>query len=384
MTARRRILIHCVYFPPEVGGLESHVGELARGLAQEGHEVRVVTSRSRPELAREEEVAGVRIRRTPLLSRTPLGWTLHALGSIPWMIRWARWADILHAQTFQSVPPTGLAARTVGRPWMVTFHTSHFLLRAKRRAWRPILGRLARWPDYSLAASGEIAKVAQALAPEQQVEALTNGVDTTRFRAVPPAIPREEGVRRVVVPRRLFSKNGVEYLVRAIPELRARIPGLEVMIVGDGPERSRLEQLGRDLGVGETVRFFGARTHDEMPGLLASAEVAVFPSLMEATSVAALEAMACELPVVATNVGGLPEIVDDTVGALVPPADPAALAEGLTRLLERKDIREMGLRARRRVEGSWSNARLVARHLEIYEALIDRGSVTARSTTGTS
>jgi len=96
----------------------------------------------------------------------------------------------------------------------------------------------------------------------------------------------------------------------------------------------------------------------------------VFPSLMEATSVAALECMSCELPVAASRVGGLPEIVDDAVGALFEPADPQNLAGVVTALLHRGDLAELGQKGRERVVANWSNARLAAHHLEIYERLI--------------
>ena len=118
--------------------------------------------------------------------------------------------------------------------------------------------------------------------------------------------------------------------------------------------------------------FLGARGHDEMPGLLSSAELAVFPSLMEATSVAALESMACELPVAASDVGGLPEIVDGEVGALFEAGNPTALASTVSSLLERDDLRALGTAARARVVERWSNARLVDRHLEVYEGLLGR------------
>ena len=114
----------------------------------------------------------------------------------------------------------------------------------------------------------------------------------------------------------------------------------------------------------------GTRPHEEMPGLLSSGDVAVFPSLMEATSVAALEAMACELPVVASAVGGLAEIVSADVGALVPPEDPGALARAIVDLLRDERLAEKGRLARERVTARWSNDRLVERHLEVYEDLL--------------
>ena len=109
-----------------------------------------------------------------------------------------------------------------------------------------------------------------------------------------------------------------------------------------------------------------------MPGLLSSAELAVFPSLMEATSVAALESMACELPVAASRVGGLPEIVDEEVGTLFEPANPGSLAKAVVALLENPRRAELGEAARERVVQRWTNERLVDRHLAIYEDLVAR------------
>jgi glycosyltransferase involved in cell wall biosynthesis len=93
---------------------------------------------------------------------------------------------------------------------------------------------------------------------------------------------------------------------------------------------------------------------------------------MEATSVAALESMACELPVAASRVGGLPEIVDEDVGALFEPADPGALATAVVTLLESPRRAALGQAARERVRARWTNDRLVERHLTIYEDLIAR------------
>ena len=159
------------------------------------------------------------------------------------------------------------------------------------------------------------------------------------------------------MPRRLFEKNGVEYFVRAMPLIAARADA-EAVLVGDGPERARLEAMAAELGVQDRITFLGARPHEEIPGLLSSADLAVFPSLMEATSVAALECMACEVPVAASNVGGLPQIVNDSVGGLFEPARPDDLARKVVELLDRDDLPALGTAARSWVVGHWSNARL--------------------------
>jgi len=386
-----RILFHCVYFPPEVGGLESHVYYLCRGLAERGHDVEVVTSRSQEGLAPHEVRSGIQVWRTWLPARNAIGWVTHALASVPRTRELARRADVIHAQAFQSVLPCQVARGRRRIPLVTTLHTSHFLKLATKGWARPGLARLIRMADHNFAASKEIAEVAMGLSKGVNVEALANGVDTSFFK--PTGGHQREGTAkgrdragperradgetlRLVAPRRLFHKNGVEYLIRAMPDILARIPA-ELVLIGDGPEGPRLRALAAELGVSQHIEFLGSRPHAEMPGLLSACHLAVFPSLMEATSVGALEAMACQLPVAASDVGGLPEIVDETVGTLFPSADPSALAEAVVRLVREGNLREKGQRARERVVERWSNNRLVDRHLQVYERLLAGAPVDA-------
>ncbi len=363
-----KIVQHCVYFPPEVGGLESHVHYLCRGLARRGHDVTVVTSLSRPGLPAHEEMDGVRIYRTPLPARTPWGWFAHAAGSTPRTRAAVQGADVVHAQAFPSILPCSLALAGSGTPLVTTLHTSHFLRLAANPLVAPALGKLIELSDYNFAASKEIADVGEGLGPSISVETLVNGVETEIFRPVEGTHPRAGRRWRLVVPRRLFPKNGVEFFVRAMPLVAARAD-VDAIIVGDGPDREMLEGLARELGVADRIEFLGARPHAEMPGLLCSADLAIFPSLMEATSVAALECMACGVPVAASAVGGLPQIVDDPVGGLFPPGDPPALAAKVLELLSAGGLDERGATGRRNVVAMWSNERLVDRHLEVYGGL---------------
>jgi glycosyltransferase involved in cell wall biosynthesis len=382
-----KILQQCIYFPPEVGGLESHAYYLCRELVRLGNDVTMITSRSKREAPAREVMDGVNVVRTWFPGKTTTGWTAHTLASIPTYMQYAKHAHVLHAQTFASAPPAMLAKRRYGLPMVLTLHTSHFLRLAQKPAWQPVLRNIIRSADWLLAASVEIRDTALRIYPHPRAEAVTNGVDTTLFRpastdrepdstvdrAQPANGPRpaRAGVRRVIVPRRLFEKNGVEYFIRALPLIRRQIM-VDALIVGDGPERARLEALATELGVQDIVTFMGACANAEMPALLGSAEVAVIPSLMEATSVAALEAMSCALPVAASNVGGLPEIVDETTGTLFRAGDPEDLAARVVALLQRPDLAEAGKRARARVVEHWSLERLARRHLDIYQELLEK------------
>jgi glycosyltransferase involved in cell wall biosynthesis len=330
----------------------------------------MLTSRSKPESPAHEVVEGIRVIRSWFPRKSPLGWAVHTFVTVPHYQHLARSADILHAQTFASALPGMIAKRRLGKPLVLTLHTSHFLRLARKPAWKPVLRAIIASADRLLAASEEIRDVALSLYRHPRAEALTNGVDTNLFRPIAPTLPPAPGRRRIVVPRRLFEKNGVEYLVRALPLLAARLD-VEALLVGEGPERSRLEALARELQVTSRVIFMGARANPEMPGLLCSADAVVIPSLMEATSVAALEAMSCARAVAASNVGGLPQIIDESVGTLFRPGDPQDLADRLYALLSAPDLELRGARGRERVVARWSNDRLARRHIEIYQELLN-------------
>ena len=364
------ILMHCVYYPPEIGGLESHVHHLCRALVEHDHTVSVITSHSIPTTPRYEVMDGVHVHRTRLPAKNTFGWIAHALGSLPASVTLARDADILHAQAFQSIPPLFVAKKRTGIPLVSTWHTSHFLRLAQSPAIGPGLGKLVEASDVNLAASAEIAVTAERLAPGIRVRSVTNGVDTSVFKPIELNLPETiVGRRRLIVPRRLFKKNGVEFAIQALPMIAER-HDVEMLIIGDGPERGNLASIAAGLGVKERVIFLGARPHTKMPALLSSSDLAIFPSLMEATSVAALECMACEIPVAASRVGGLPEIVDTTVGGLFDPADAKGLALLVGQMLDDPGLSMKGKAARARVLSRWSNERLTQYHIELYEEIL--------------
>jgi glycosyltransferase involved in cell wall biosynthesis len=173
----------------------------------------------------------------------------------------------------------------------------------------------------------------------------------------------------MVCPRRLVEKNGVEFLVRAMAGLKGKLDA-RLYIAGDGPLRGRLEEVARQIGVSDRIVFMGSVGNTRMPAVYSSADLVVIPSLVEATSIAALEAMACERVVAASRVGGLPEIIDEQTGVLFESGSPEAISAAVQEMAARTDRRELGRRARQRVEANWSIAKVAEVHLDLYQRLL--------------
>ncbi len=347
--------------------MESHIKDIAEEFVERGHQVHILCADSLPGLAPEETIHGVRVTRVRWYGRHRLGWVLFGMLSVSPFLRIAADADIVHSQDLASALATRAAKARFGTPNVITIHSSHFLKLAPKKLLGPAFRYLFRPADHMLAASNELADAVRAVMPGRQVECYVNSVNTRVFRRVAPTLSNPGRVL-LVCPRRLVEKNGVRYAIEAMPHILKDTPA-HLYMAGPGPLRGELEDLARRLGVADSVTFLGGQTHDSMPGVLSSADVVVIPSLMEATSIAALESMACERVIAASNVGGLPEIIDEQIGVLFRPADPADIAAKVKVLLGR-DRAAMGRLARERVERNWSAARLADRHLDIYTRLL--------------
>lgn len=169
---------------------------------------------------------------------------------------------------------------------------------------------------------------------------------------------------------RLVALKGVVHLIRAISLLQSDFPGVCLEIAGAGPEERRLKEEVQNLGLSSRVRFLAWQT--DMAPVYARWDVFALPSLEEAFGISLVEAMATGLPVVATDVGGIPEIVEHgSTGVLVPPADSAALAHHLGRLLsDPSERKRMGGAGRARAREEFSQESMVSAVEEIYEQLL--------------
>ncbi|MFQ5879773.1 MAG: glycosyltransferase, partial [Dehalococcoidia bacterium] len=274
-------------------------------------------------------------------------------------------ADLVHAH----FGPTGLAALParylLGRPLVVSLHGSDGRgagrLNPLTLANRQVLPRAHR----VIAVNSDLAAAARALGTNPgRLHVIFNGVDVERFRPLDGATT---GARLLCVGR-LVAIKGLHHLLAAMPHILGRVSTARLTVVGDGPLRAPLESLARDLGVAAAVRFVGMQPHSLVQRYLNEADVFVLPSLKEGLPGALLEAMACARAVVATGVGGVPEVIaSGDNGVIVLPASPEAIAAAVVELLKNAEARDrMGRAARQTVVERCAWPRVAAQTLAVY------------------
>ena len=190
---------------------------------------------------------------------------------------------------------------------------------------------------------------------------ILNGVDTERFC---PHAFQGESPPVVMTVRRLVPKNGVEFLVRAARYVKSNV---QFWIVGGGPQKAYLERIADELPSDSAVRFLGPIPNSELPDLMSKAAVVVIPSIVEASSISLLEAMAMEKPTIVTDIPGIDEVASPERSVMVPPRSPEAIAEAIDYLLSRPARAcRMGRRARRYVVEHRSHKAMSLQTLRAY------------------
>ncbi len=203
----------------------------------------------------------------------------------------------------------------------------------------------------------------------KDVDVIPYGVDLERFS---PRKHEGDGPPVIGSVGRLSPEKGLKYLLQAMAVVVREEPQARLLLAGDGPERRALQRLASELGLADRIEFAGEVAHEQVPAILARMDVFAMPSTWEGFGVAALEAEAMELPVVASNVHGIPDVVEDGVsGTLVPPKDVGALSGALLRLLrDGEERRRMGLAARELVASRYSWTDCTRRMEALYDELV--------------
>ncbi|MBI4635717.1 MAG: glycosyltransferase [Candidatus Rokubacteria bacterium] len=352
------------------GGTPRSLQGLALGLLARGHDVRVASLFSKADVAFELEAAGIPVVGFGIerVSVATVAWRL-------WRFLKTSRAGLLHTFNFHANLLGRVAGVAAGVPVIIASERSVESVKGRWRIWCDrMTWRLAGCWTVNAGAVATVLSGREGVRPHR-IEVIPPGVDVKRFEPGPrdEAVRAEWGVgpgdRLVVCVGRLDRYKGQQYLLEAVAILGRERPNIRLALVGDGRFRPRLEAQASALGIGPRVIFSGALA--DVRRALAAADLFVLPSEEEGMPGAVLEAMAMGLPVVATAVGGVPEIVvDGETGMLVAPRQPTALAEAMGRVLEDPALAgRVGCLGRRRVVEEFSIERSVALTEKLYARL---------------
>jgi glycosyltransferase involved in cell wall biosynthesis len=367
---RRLRVLSLIDRASDQGGAERFAVGLATHLPRERFDAWICSSRE-PDPATAAAVAEAGV---PLVT---LGrhakWDVHRMGRFAELLRRERF-DVLHAHKFGS----NLWGTVIGRACRVPVVIAH------EHTWTYEGDPLRIWLDGNVTGRLATRYVAVSAADRERMVRI-EGVNRDKVTVIPATVHipslaaaphgdlRAElglapGTPLIAVVAVLRPQKALTVLLEAHALVLDRIPGAHLVIAGDGECRQELEQRTRELGLGDRVHFLGPR--GDVDSILAAADIAALSSDFEGTPLFIAECMANHTPVVATAVGGVPEVIEDgRTGLLAPPRDPAALAAGLTRLLadpgERERIADEAYRRRDR----FTLDAVAARFGELYEEL---------------
>ena len=334
LAGGRRIRVVEVLATGTSGGAQEHLLSLVMRLDRTRYDVSVVALS-----------AGVTVRKLqkaeiPVLVIDDPDDTI-AVGALAAHLAEVR-ADVVHAHMYRAETVATRALIALGeagqrRPYLVaTIHSSRIRSAEDQQHLRELTPHMDRLIAVSKAIEHKLVDEQRCAAP---VTLVYNGVDLDRYDnqeaccTLPEEYGMEPGSQIVGVVARLEPEKGHPTLLEAWPKVLRAVPDAYLLIVGEGSRRDALEAQARELRIAHRVVFTGRR--DDVPAVTAALDVAVLPSYREAQGMVILEAMALSRPVVASNVGGIPEMIEDGVtGLLVPPRDADALAAAIVKLLK--------------------------------------------------
>ena len=330
-----KITILVGLFPPKwLAGTEIATYNLADHLARRGHEVHVITSHDAglPELSEE---SGFSVHR--------IAWPkIRFIGIVAF---WAKICleiqtikpDVFHAQSLLCGIPAVVAKKFLKIPYVVWGQGSDIYLpgRFTRMTSKSILQNA----DAVLALTEDMKQKMREIC-DRDISVVPNGIDLKRFE-ISSGEKKEGSAKTIIFVGRLHPVKGVQYLIEAMAIVHQQMPDVKLVIVGDGVERARLEELAEKLNLNGCIQFAGQVPQESIPRLMHQADVFALSSLSEGLPVVILEAMAAGLPIVATKVGGIPDIVEEGVnGYLVNAKSSEEIADRLLILLQNDEMRE--------------------------------------------
>ncbi|MBW2310378.1 MAG: glycosyltransferase family 4 protein [Deltaproteobacteria bacterium] len=345
----------------KIGGLERVIASIAEYLDDQKFDVSVWCITKGGEIAEELAEKGIKIEILGIFSyHNPVN-----ILRLVFMLRQVR-PNIVHTHGYFASVIGRLAAKIALVPIIIYHVHTIFYDNIKKR--NIIIERLLGFITDKIIFISNAAK--KSYLPhfkinESKISVIYNGVIDANVNA-----NLKKGNCKVVTVASLVDHKGHEYLLEAAMMVLDRLPQCKFFIVGEGVLNRRLKQQVLSLGIASSVNFLGQKTN--IYKILSQMDLFVLPSLREGLGIAAIEAMSCGLPVVASNVGGLPEVVKDGhTGYLVPPKDSVALGNAISQLLENpKQMVKMGQMGRLRFEEIFSSSKMIKNLENLYEYLV--------------
>lgn len=309
-----------------------------------------------------------------ILRRINLAWLLIPLFMLTqWLalLRYTKGVDVIHANWTLSAFSAILVKPFRHIPVVVTVQGSD-IYETERIQWlRWVTRAVLKRVDQVIALSSPLAALTKNLGVhEDRIRILPNGVDVEYF--MPPEAERDSIILFV---GSLVERKGVRDLVEATPRVLQALPDYRVVIIGEGPQRESLESRSVDLGLKGRIEFLGVKRPSEVRYWMQKSKLLALPSREEGQGVVLLEAMACGTPCVASEVGGIPDVINESVGRLVPPGEPEKLANAVVATLQDPTIwQSYHEQARRYVVKRFSWQALAKELLLIYDDLQRSGS----------
>jgi len=378
-----KIVLFPSSYPPVGGGVQEVAFRLAKEFEKKGHDVTVITQRYPRRLKRTETIEGIRVNRILFPNLVPSGfgisiWVKYALGLILAPFSFLRLLWLLKREKPEAVyvhfVGIGSLYLLASRPFVnfrliVTLHGDDVEgLPFRNRFNRWLLEKVCTSADFITACSTDLLKKGREICPliRQKSMAIHNGLNLEDYQEIKRF---EHRVPYIFAAGRFEQKKGFDVVIKAFRLLREKGCGHDLVIAGDGPELENCMRLAERLAIpysppGEralhgrqSIAFWGWATREMMRSLLAGSQLLVVPSRREPFGLVVLEGLASGTAVVASNVGGIPEILSNGCGLLVPPGDEVVLAEAMERVVRDKDMRETMVTAgkKRAQDFSWEN-----------------------------
>jgi glycosyltransferase involved in cell wall biosynthesis len=336
------------------GGVVSVAENLGQYLREQGHAVAILHSGPRTLLKSETTPPGIRRYRLrlsyPFAGRRPIASAIAfpilfplALLQLIWLIRRER-IDVVNVHfPIDNLFYFGLCRRLLPIRLVTSIHGSDvFAAGEPKTSYSSAFRFLLRSSDLIVLPSDAYRKKVGQLFPgiRDKTIFIHNGINLAPFTAAGNGRPDAARRPYILCIAYLMKQKGVDVLLRASASLLTGTDPLRLVVVGEGPQRKELEDLASSLGIRPKTDFLGSRDETEVAALLNGCELLVLPSRAESFGIVVVEAMACRKPVVASAVGGVPEIIDHEVhGILVEPENPVALAEGIRRVMTDSALR---------------------------------------------